>query len=75
MGRLPETVTEKKEFSNNIRNISYISVRERSTADYLKKTEDIDARVVLDPTLLLDAEEWTTLEKVEVVPKDPFVFC
>lgn len=75
MGRLPETVTEKKEFSNNIRNISYISVRERSTADYLKKTEDIDARVVLDPTLLLDAEEWMTLEKVEVVPKDPYVFC
>lgn len=45
-------------FKNNFANMKFISVREESAAHIIKEIAGKDAIVTLDPTLLLDKEEW-----------------
>ena len=44
-------------------NIEYLSCREESGKDLIKKIAVREARVVLDPTLLLSREDWIEIEK------------
>lgn len=39
----------------------YLSVRERSAADIINKINGRNAKVVLDPTLLLSSDEWNSI--------------
>lgn len=54
---------EKQVFKDALRNYSLISVREQSAKDLLQPLTDKKIEVVLDPTLLLMAEEYEQLEK------------
>jgi coenzyme F420-reducing hydrogenase beta subunit len=47
--------------SSLIKNINYISMREKSGISILKKTWNIDSTLVLDPTMLLDAKDYNLL--------------
>lgn len=49
-------------FKRGLDGISYISVREQAGADIIKRITGRDVPVLVDPTLLLDAEHWRTLE-------------
>ncbi len=46
-----------------------ISVRERSLAEQMKKLGAKNVEVVLDPTLLLDRNDWISMEQVCDIPK------
>lgn len=45
--------------SNGLKEIKNISVREESGRDIVKKLTGRDATVLIDPTMMLDAEEWS----------------
>lgn len=51
-------------FSENIKDIPYLSVRESDGAQIIKRLTGRAAEVLIDPTLMLGAEEWTKLEKI-----------
>lgn len=57
-----------------ISNLDIISVRENSLMNYLQKI-GIDAEMVIDPTLLLYADDWKKLANTHIVKRDkPYVF-
>lgn len=53
-----------------------LSVRETTGVETVKRIADIDAQVVLDPTLLLDGSEYRHLfvNELKHIPEDPYVF-
>jgi len=53
---------EKKEIKNLLNRYNHISVRELSAQEELKKMS-IDSKLVLDPTMLLNIDEWKLIEK------------
>lgn len=75
MGRLPKTPIEKRLFSMRIKNIQQISVREKSVAMYIEENEHLHAEQVLDPTLLLNANEWSEIENSHNIPRGKYAFC
>ncbi|MDD6082296.1 MAG: polysaccharide pyruvyl transferase family protein [Oscillospiraceae bacterium] len=52
---------EKKQLKKLVNRIDYISVREESTAPYIKQFTDKQVDIVLDPTLLLDKKDYCDL--------------
>lgn len=55
-----EDINEKyrEKFSENLKKFKDITVRERSATELVKKFAEKDAKLVLDPTMLLEKEEW-----------------
>lgn len=53
-----------------------LSVREATGLETVKRITGLDAQVVLDPTLLLDDNEYRHLfvKELKHIPKDPYVF-
>ena len=49
-------------FKEGLKGIPYISVREQAGADIVKQLTGRDVPVLVDPTLLIEAEHWRTLE-------------
>lgn len=58
-----------------LRKIDYLSVREQSGADIIKEVAGLDAKVVVDPTLLLTREKWADAVPVECMYETPYIFC
>ncbi|ODM24840.1 polysaccharide pyruvyl transferase [Clostridium sp. Bc-iso-3] len=55
--------------------IDYLSVREKSGQKLIKDLTGMDVPVVCDPTLLLTADEWKTIQVEEPFIKDKYIFC
>ena len=53
----------KVKISDGVNHIKYLSVRETQGAKIIKELTNRDAQVVLDPTLLLNKEDWCKVEK------------
>lgn len=49
-------------FQENIKNIQYFSVRENKAKEIIEAFVDADILVHIDPTLLLDGEQWSQYE-------------
>ncbi|MGF7057748.1 polysaccharide pyruvyl transferase family protein [Brassicibacter mesophilus] len=63
------------EFTAYVKEIRHLSIREKQGAELLKKVTGRDAKVVLDPTLLLTKDQWEKqLENKESYKKD-YIFC
>lgn len=56
----------EKNYQRLLKQFSYISVREESASQLMDELVGVSCDVVIDPTLLLSAEEW---EKVAITPK------
>lgn len=61
---------EKKQLKKLVDRIDYISVREESTVPYIKQFTDKQVETVLDPTLLLDKEDYCDLISDELNSKN-----
>lgn len=55
--------------------LDYISVREKSGVDIVRKITNKDVIQTLDPTLLLDADEWEKIEEKMEIPYKKYIFC
>lgn len=54
---------------------SCVSVREEKGKELLKELCNIDAKVVLDPTFLLDVSVYRKIQKKVLQVKKPYIFC
>ncbi len=65
------------EFREYVRSIPHLSVREKRGAELIKEITGRYAYVVLDPSLLLTAEQWQeeTASSVGGPHKDSYIFC
>lgn len=76
-GIIPEskfTIKKYKELSEVLKNFDYISIREESGVSILNKYANKNIVDVLDPTLLLSANEWNNVAKDYSV-KSPYIFA
>lgn len=64
---------EPEYYRELIKNFDFLSVREKNGKKWIKELCDIDVNVVLDPTLLLDREEYEILENDSLI-KDKYIF-
>lgn len=62
-------------YSRLLSRFSKVSVREEIGKRLLKEQCGIESEVVLDPTLLLKAEDYRKIEKAIDGIKEPYVFC
>lgn len=53
----------KEVFEKNLRTFPSLNVREQAGADIIKELTGQDAQVTIDPTLMLDAEDWLQIAK------------
>lgn len=53
----------RKSFTDNLPLFDCVTVREEAGVDITKNIANVDAEVVLDPTMLLDRDEWRGIEK------------
>ena len=56
-------------------NIDYLSVREKTGANIIKRVSGLDAKVVLDPTYLFTKKEWESFVPKNQVLKAGYVLC
>lgn len=57
-----------------LKDFEAVSVREKKTADFLMDLCGIEVKQVLDPTLLLDSEQWDEVANKETV-SGKYIFC
>ena len=72
VGHLPEGMEE--ELKGYLCAFSHLSVREASGRDIVREAAGREAEVVLDPTLLLTAEDWSALAAERVV-RGEYILC
>lgn len=66
---------EQKEIvKKHLKSFNAISVREKETADFLKKLTGKDVVQTLDPTLLLDKSQWDDICADRIIEGD-YIFC
>jgi hypothetical protein len=70
------TVTKKqaKFMAPFLHRLDVIATREQKGAEIIKEITGRDARVVLDPTLLLNGEDWSLVSAPRLI-QEPYVFC
>lgn len=70
---IPEKYKEDyKKFLNRIENLS---TREKAGVDIVKQLTDRDAKLVCDPTLLFNKNEWMNIQDEEPIIKEKYIFC
>lgn len=70
MGHATKNADEEKLFINSIRKYEHVAVREDSVVEYFKSI-GIEAEQVLDPTLMVEGDDWRKLSKD--TPKGKYV--
>ena len=69
--KIPES--SKERYRNLMKDFNHISVREKAGVDIVKELTGIDAELVLDPTLLLNKEQWQTIADYSKVPATKYL--
>ncbi|NTW52160.1 MAG: polysaccharide pyruvyl transferase family protein [Chlorobiaceae bacterium] len=69
-----EINTHRDEIRELLNNIDIISVRENEGADIIRELTGRDVPVVLDPTLLLDVDDWRAIAEPSG-RKTPYILC
>lgn len=67
----------EKKMKDLISSFNYLSIRETRGAELIKQMTDQNAKVVLDPTMLLTPEEWTQYAKISECEtiRTPYIVC
>lgn len=63
MGALDVPAAKEKEFERLLNNFDYLSFRERDAAEVARKYTNKEIQVHIDPTFLMNANEWRVIEK------------
>ncbi|BES66460.1 polysaccharide pyruvyl transferase family protein [Gottschalkiaceae bacterium SANA] len=74
LGKKQLTTEELGLFKRKIEDFNYISVRENDAVELLAKATSKPIFCTLDPTLLLEREEWDNVSSVRLV-EESYVFC
>lgn len=66
--------SESEKYIQLIREMDAVSVREENGRDWIRRASSRDVPVVLDPTLLLDADEYNPIEATEMDLPEKYIF-
>ena len=70
---LPED--KEKQYGEYLKKFKAISMREQAGVDIVKKISGCEAELLIDPTMLLDAEQWKSIShKPERYNGNPYIF-
>lgn len=58
-----------------LRRIDFLSVREERGAEICREVAGVEAKVVVDPTLLLSRERWLDVFPLRSRMQEPYIFC
>lgn len=61
-------------YKQSLADYQAVSVREKRAVELLQPVTGLDVQQTLDPTLLLEIEEWDQIAS-ERIPKDNYIFC
>ena len=67
------SVEAEQVFKKELTNFAYISVREQQASEILEKLLNRKIDVVLDPTLILNKQEWIEVAKYDMCPKEKYL--
>ena len=70
---IPDDLKDK--VASLIKDIGYLSVREKEGAQIVYELTGIDVPVVLDPTLLISKDEWLGKVQKSTAPDEPYILC
>ena len=70
-----KTDVEERLFRERLKLFSEVGVREKSMIEAIERYGDVKCTVVLDPTLLLDYDDWRKIENKDLVPNHRYIFC
>ncbi len=65
----------KMQYQTFLKRIEHLSVREDAGVKLVKELTERDAKLVCDPTLLFDKEEWMVIQPKERLIQDKYIFC
>lgn len=65
----------RDEIGDLIRGIDIISVRENEGSEIVRELTGRNAQVVLDPTLLLDSQDWRNVFPISKEHSQPYILC
>lgn len=65
----------EKQYESFLKRIENLSVREDKGVELVKELTGREAKLVCDPTLLFDKEEWMSLQQEERLVKEKYIFC
>ncbi len=73
VSQIPEKY--KDQYQKFLKRIENLSVREDAGVKLVKDLTGREAKLVCDPTLLFDKEEWMSIQKEERLIKEKYIFC
>lgn len=65
----------KSQYQTFLKRIEHLSVREDAGVKLVKELTGRDAKLVCDPTLLFDKDEWMEIQPKERLVQDKYIFC
>lgn len=65
----------KGKYTDFLKRINHISVREDKGCKIVKDLTGRDAKLVCDPTMLLSKEEWSQVQNEEPIIKENYILC
>lgn len=68
------TDEQKELFKNHLKDFKAISVREKQAISLLEGLTSVEPQLVVDPTLLLNREDWDNICSERIV-KEKYIFC
>ncbi len=68
------TPKQQRIFKNSLQSYSSVSVREQNAVSLIKDFSPVTVEWVLDPTLLLEEDEWNKVSSCDIINK-PYIFC
>lgn len=64
-----------KKYNYFLNRINYLSIRESSGLKLAKNIANVDAKMVCDPTILLNKKEWENFSNGDRIVKGKYIFC
>lgn len=65
----------KEEYRKFLNRIDYLSTREVAGQSLIKELTGKEAKLVCDPTLLFNKDEWMVIQQKERIIKDKYILC
>lgn len=72
--RLEKYVTDIEKYKGYLNSFNYLSIREKNGQKWLRELLQKEVPVVLDPTLLLEKEDYEKIEAKDIEEKEEYIF-